>query len=231
MQSRLDGSEVRCPLHLSLHRFHAPAPPSLLRVPLGSVPRTHRYYETLRLPAIHPGGLVDSPAGTALALLASLSPLASTTRDGPGFWSPGSPTGFFGTEKTGSPEFLSSLPLSPSFARRTPRSAFFCGRQLAEERVEIGLSEFASRFEAVSSHTLGDLASRYREPDLIRGRIEFVTLALPRYGFRGRDVAELLGKHGNSITMWLGKGLCLEQTDPDFERRLDQLDAEISPGG
>jgi hypothetical protein len=69
MQSRLDGSEVRRPLHLSLHRFHAPAPPSLLRVPLGSVPRTRRYYEALRLPAIHPGGLVDSPAGTVLELL------------------------------------------------------------------------------------------------------------------------------------------------------------------
>jgi len=57
MQSRLDGFEVRCPLHLSLHRFHAPAPPSLLRVPLGSVPRSRRYYEALRLPAIHPGEL------------------------------------------------------------------------------------------------------------------------------------------------------------------------------
>jgi hypothetical protein len=109
MQSRLDGSEVRCPLHLSLHRFHAPAPPSLLRVPLGSVPRTHRYYGTLRLPAIHPGGLVDSPAGTVLALLLSLPPLASTTFDGPGFWSSGSPTGFLRTEITGSPEFPSDL--------------------------------------------------------------------------------------------------------------------------
>jgi hypothetical protein len=94
MQSRLDGFEVRCPLHLSLHRFHVPAPPSLLRVPLGSVPRTHRYYETLRLPAIHPGGLVDSPAGTVLALLDSLPPSTSAPNGGPGFWFPGSPTGF-----------------------------------------------------------------------------------------------------------------------------------------
>ena len=95
MQFRLDGYEVQCPLPLSLHRFHDPAPPSLLRVPLGSVPRTHRYYEALRLPAIHPGRLVDSPTGTALAPLLSLPTSASTAHDRPGFWSPGSPTGFF----------------------------------------------------------------------------------------------------------------------------------------
>ena len=109
MQFRRDGSEVQSPRHLSLHQFHAPAPPSLLRVPLGSVPRPRRYYEALRLPAIHPGGLVDSPAGTVLALRVSLPPSASTAYDGPGFWSPGSPTGFFRTEITGSPEFPSDL--------------------------------------------------------------------------------------------------------------------------
>ena len=58
--------------------------------------------------------------------------------------------------------------------------------------------------------------------------IEFVTLALPPYGFRGRDVALFLGKHGNSVTLWLSKGLRLEQSDPSFKRRLDQLDARIS---
>ena len=54
------------------------------------------------------------------------------------------------------------------------------------------------------------------------------TLALLRHGFRGSDVAELLGKHGNSVTSWLSKGLSLERSDPDFERRLDLFDARIS---
>ncbi len=57
------------------------------------VPRPPRYYGALRPPAAHPGGLVDSPAGTALALLLSLPPPASATHGGPGFWSAGSPTG------------------------------------------------------------------------------------------------------------------------------------------
>ncbi len=107
-------------------------------------------------------------------------------------------------------------------------ATLFDGRRLAEERFEIELSEFASRFEAVSSHALEDLASRYRKPDQVRGRIEFVTLALPRYGFRGRDVAGLLGKHGNSVTKWLTQGLRLERDDPEFKNRLDRIDAAIS---
>ncbi len=107
-------------------------------------------------------------------------------------------------------------------------ATLFDGRRLAEERLEIELSEFASRFEAISCHTLEDRASRYRKPDQIRGRIEFVTLAILRYGFRGRDVAELLGKHGNSITKWLTQGLLLERDDPDFKHRLDRIDATIS---
>jgi hypothetical protein len=88
--------------------------------------------------------------------------------------------------------------------------------------------EFASRFEAASGHNLEDLASRYRETHQIRGRIEFVTLALPRYGFRGRDVATLLEKHGNSITKWLTQGLPLERDDPAFKDRLHLIDAAIS---
>ena len=43
-----------------------------------------------------------------------------------------------------------------------------------------------------------------------------------------RDVAALLGKHGNSITKWLTQGLLLERDDPAFKDRLDLIDAAIS---
>lgn len=110
---------------------------------------------------------------------------------------------------------------------RHPIATLFDGRRLAEERTEIDLTEFASRFEAASGRTIEDLASRYRKPHQIRGRIEFVTLALPRNGFRGSDVAALLGKHGNSVTKWLTQGLLLERDDPVFKDRLDLIDAAI----
>jgi hypothetical protein len=38
----------------------------------------------------------------------------------------------------------------------------------------------------------------------------------------------LIGKHGNSVTKWLNKGLRREGTDPEFKSRLDELDAAIS---
>ncbi len=87
---------------------------------MDSVPRTHRYYGSLRLPVVHPEGLDDSPVGTVLALVISFSPSASTHNDEPGFCSPGSPTGFSGTETTESPEFPSD-PLDACPAPIRPR--------------------------------------------------------------------------------------------------------------
>ena len=42
------------------------------------------------------------------------------------------------------------------------------------------------------------------------------------------DIAALLDKHPNSITMWLNKGLRLKREDPEFKEWLDCLDAAIS---
>jgi hypothetical protein len=38
----------------------------------------------------------------------------------------------------------------------------------------------------------------------------------------------LLNKHGNSVTNWMNQGLHLAGTDPEFNQRLDHLDASIS---
>ncbi len=42
------------------------------------------------------------------------------------------------------------------------------------------------------------------------------------------DIAELIGKNGNSVTKWLNKGLLKEGTDPEFKSLIDDLDAAIS---
>ncbi len=41
-------------------------------------------------------------------------------------------------------------------------------------------------------------------------------------------MADLLGKHPNSITRWLNRGLRLEREDPGFKRRVDTLDEAAS---
>ena len=108
------------------------------------------------------------------------------------------------------------------------KATAYDGTHLAENRVEIDLDDFALRFEQASGLTIRDLAARSRSNDQIRGRIEFATLAISRYGYRVCDVADLILKHRSSITLWLNKGLFTENTNPDFALRLNQLDEQIS---
>jgi hypothetical protein len=95
-------------------------------------------------------------------------------------------------------------------------------------RGEFVFSDFVARFESASGHALNDLASRYRSERHIRARVEFSVIAVSRYGFRGCDIAALLGKGGNSVTRWLNRGLAWERDDPAFSDRLGHLDAAIS---
>ena len=46
--------EVQCPRAVARPRPRDEAPPSLHRVPAARVPRLHRYYEALRVPAVRP---------------------------------------------------------------------------------------------------------------------------------------------------------------------------------
>jgi hypothetical protein len=85
--------------------------------------------------------------------------------------------------------------------------------------------------EAVRGHSLAELSSRTRSADQTRGRVEFTTLAVGRYGLRVCDVAALLCKNPNSVTNWLNSGLRLERDDPGFKKRLDELDVAISRRG
>ena len=108
-----------------------------------------------------------------------------------------------------------------------PQASSYDGHQLEETRITIGIEEFASRFELASGHALAALASRSRSPALIQARIEFATLAVLRFRLRGSHVARILCKHGNSVTLWLRKGLELGNHDENFKRRLDDIEAAI----
>jgi len=113
-------------------------------------------------------------------------------------------------------------------SKRHSDARAFDGRELAEERKELDLNEFLRRFLNASGDSLDELSSRLRSSNLIEGRIELVTLALSRYGFRSRDLSALLSKHGATVTRWLNAGLQREGEDPVFRQRLDELDRAIS---
>jgi REP element-mobilizing transposase RayT len=112
-------------------------------------------------------------------------------------------------------------------AQRHPSATAFDGKSLTENRVEIDLEEFALRFERAGGLKVGELATRSRSTTQIRGRIEFATLAISRYGYRVSDVADLIHRHRSSITLWFNKGLLTENTEPEFARRVARLDEQI----
>ena len=116
-------------------------------------------------------------------------------------------------------------------AERHPKATTYDQSAPGKNRVEISLDEFAHRFDQAAGITVCELASRSRSKCHIRGRIEFATLAISRYGYRVCDVADLIHKHRSSITLWLNKGPFNENKNPRFAHRLDQLDERISRTG
>jgi REP element-mobilizing transposase RayT len=109
-----------------------------------------------------------------------------------------------------------------------PEATTFDGELLNHDRRSVDLADFTLLFERFSDHSIADLSSPLRTPDLTRGRIEFTTLAVTRFEFRSIDIADLIGKHRSSITRWLNIGLHRQRNDRGFSLRLDFLDRKIS---
>jgi hypothetical protein len=102
-------------------------------------------------------------------------------------------------------------------AHRHPSATTFDGRRLAEERAELEFDELVRRAVSSGGFCLAELASRQRGEARTRGRLEFTTLAVGRYGARVCDISRLLDKHPNSVTKWLNRGLRLERDDPRLQ--------------
>ena len=109
-----------------------------------------------------------------------------------------------------------------------PEATTFDGESLNIDRLPVDLADFAQLFERFSDHSIVDLSSPLRTPDLTRGRIELTTLAVTRFEFRSIEIADLIDKHRSSVTRWLNIGLHRLRNDCGFRHRLDFLDREIS---
>ena len=55
-------------------------------------------------------------------------------------------------------------------------------------------------------------------------------LAVARFGFQSRVIADLVKKHPASVTRWLNTGLRKERDDPVFRERIAALAQFISAG-
>ena len=114
---------------------------------------------------------------------------------------------------------------------RHPEARTFDGLELEEHRPRLDLDELCRRYEQVSGLTLAALASRRRNADVIRGRVEFTILAVARYRLRSCDVATALAKDPSSVSRWLTTGMRLQPEDPVIRQRINALDHAISQLG
>ncbi len=114
---------------------------------------------------------------------------------------------------------------------RHPKARTFDGRDPPEFDNQLEFTEFARRYYLVSGFRLDDIRSSCRNPRLLEGRIELVTLAVGRNGYRCRDVASFLCKDPGSVTRWLRFGICQQREDSAFRERLISLERIINQGG
>ena len=104
----------------------------------------------------------------------------------------------------------------------------FDGLSLEEDRPILELDDFVSRFETASGRTIDRISSIRRTEDFIRGRIELTLLAVGRYGYQSAAIAKLIDKDRSSLTRWLNLGLRLQRDNPEFRKRIDDLDRQIA---
>ena len=158
------------------------------------VPRTHRYYEALRLPAIHPGGLVDSPAGTVLVLFLRSRRRPALPTTGLGFNHPAPLPVSSRTETTGSPEFPSDpldacpAPIRPRWDRSAwPFRRSRCCLPLMARRRLPRLANFGAQSHGLHLRCLRFAATVTRTPRKTRFR---AGASLTRAGLHPQDLFE-----------------------------------------
>ena len=111
---------------------------------------------------------------------------------------------------------------------RHQKARTFDGRNPPEFNIRLEFYEFMRRYERVSGVRLDDLRSNFRNPKLLQGRIELVTLAVGRCGFRSRDIVLLIRKDRGSVTRWLRLGICRQRDDSVYRDRLISLERVIT---
>lgn len=98
------------------------------------------------------------------------------------------------------------------------------GRPTSPFRIRFGAEKW---LEVTCRHfgvERGDLSSRRRHPEIIRIRDLVGLVGVERYGVRVKDLAELLGKSGDGVSLWVRRGARRRDEDPRFARAAEELD-------
>jgi REP element-mobilizing transposase RayT len=72
-----------------------------------------------------------------------------------------------------------------------------------------------------------DLAGRGQRQEVVRARELLATLAVERYGFQVKALAETLGKHAVTGSVWVRRGVQRCREDPAFRAKYERLDKAL----
>ena len=103
----------------------------------------------------------------------------------------------------------------------------YLGRSTAPDRPRLPVEEYLTRAARALGVEVDELAGRRRDPKLRELRELVVVLGVEKYGQRVRDIAGELEKNPGSVSRWVTAAAERRSSDPDFARRLRDLDERI----
>ena len=101
------------------------------------------------------------------------------------------------------------------------------GRSTGLECADLTASQFTEAMCGLLNEDLRVLASRTKVRSTVEARRIIATLGVERWGQKGKDLAGVLHKNPDVVSQWVGQGVRRRLEDPEFSRRLDQLDQQL----
>jgi chromosomal replication initiation ATPase DnaA len=98
------------------------------------------------------------------------------------------------------------------------------GRSTAEERPHVPAEEFVEAAAGLLGVAPELLTSRSRNRKAARARRMAVLLAVERWDYRGRDLAQALGRTPDVVSWMVGRAVKDRLEDPGLQQALDDLD-------
>jgi chromosomal replication initiation ATPase DnaA len=88
----------------------------------------------------------------------------------------------------------------------------------------VNAEDFIERVLGFLGVDLEDVSGRTKRREVVRARELLMSLGVERYGQRVTALATSLGVRYDTVSLWGRRGARRRQSDPAFQRRLDEVD-------
>jgi REP element-mobilizing transposase RayT len=102
------------------------------------------------------------------------------------------------------------------------------GRSTEIERPELDIEEFLDRGAWALDCSVRDLIGRSRLARLVEARQILTVVAVERYGFLVKDMADAFERYGETASRWISQATSRRQLDVAFRERIVQVDRAIA---